>query len=117
MKIITKDMVNDCIDLAGYKKAKAKLDGIIKAKSHKVPTSGKFIEISEKNDSAVYVVSGGSSASDDSPEIAKLRQELKDAIDKATGGTGIQKDANGIKRIWQVTCYTLKNRQDNNNSN
>ena len=116
MIIITKERVNEWVELLGYSGAKKRIAKLSTAGTHSFPKTGKFINIDTKNDTAEYSVSGGSGASSDSPEIASTRAKLKSIINEDTNGTGIQVDINGIERLWQITCYTKDSRDKNQKS-
>ena len=113
---VTAERVNEYIDLLGYLGALTHTEKLVKAGTHTFPKTGAFIDIDTDNDTAVYTVSGGSGASSDSKEIASTRAKLKAIIHEDTNGTGVQKDINGVERLWQVTCYTKDSRDKNQKS-
>ena len=116
MIIITKERVNEWVELLGYSGAKKRIKKLSDAGTHSFPKTGKFINIDTKNDTAEYSVSGGSGAASDSPEIASTRAKLKSIISEDTNGTGTQVDINGVERLWQITCYTKDSRDKNQKS-
>jgi len=119
-KTVDCERVNEWVEMIGYNKAIKRIADFTKANTHSFPKTGRFINIDTSANNglgtAEYVVSGGSGAVADSKEIASTRAKLKSIIAEDTAGTGIQTDINGVKRVWQITCYTLESRKDNNKS-